>query len=80
MTEQENSWKKIPEGLIDNTLVAVKVLYIIASIIFFFVLLLEIKRYYNIDVIPNYDSPVDDIYGSLIGTISEFFKDLFGEP
>jgi len=80
MTEQENSRKKITEGLIDNTLVAVKVLYIIASIIFFFVLLLEVKRYYNIDVIPNYDSPVDDMYGTLIGTISEFFKDLFGEP
>ncbi len=36
--------------------------------------LLEVKRYYNIDVIPGYDSPVDDAYGAARGTIVEFFK------
>ena len=37
--------------------------------------LLEIKRYYNIDVIPGYDSSVDDIYGAARGTLSEWFGD-----
>lgn len=36
--------------------------------------LLEIKRYYNIDVIPGYDSSVDDVYGFVRGSISEFVK------
>lgn len=36
--------------------------------------LLEIKRYYNIDVIPGYDSPVDDVYGMARGTLSNYFK------
>jgi hypothetical protein len=43
-------------------------------IVFLFALL-EIKRYYNIDVIPGYDSSVDDIYGAARGTISGLFGD-----
>ena len=39
----------------------------------FLLALLEFKRYYNIDVIPNYDSSVDDFYGMIKGTLSEFF-------
>jgi hypothetical protein len=39
----------------------------------FLLALLEIKRYYNIDVIPGYDSSVDDIYGAARGTLSELF-------
>jgi hypothetical protein len=35
--------------------------------------LLEIKRYYNIDLIPGYNSAVDDVYGAARGTLSEFF-------
>jgi len=42
--------------------------------VIFLLALLEIKRYYNIDVIPNYNSSIDDMYGMLRGTISEFFK------
>lgn len=34
--------------------------------------LLEIKRYYNIDLIPGYNSAVDDVYGAARGTLSEF--------
>ena len=42
---------------------------------FIFILaLLEVKQYYNIDVIPGYNSSVDDAYGAVKGTISEFFK------
>lgn len=33
--------------------------------------LLEIKRYFNIDLIPGYDSAIDDMYGAVRGTISE---------
>jgi hypothetical protein len=42
--------------------------------IIFVLALLEIKQYYNIDVIPGYNSSVDDAYGAVKGTISEFFK------
>jgi hypothetical protein len=41
-------------------------------IVFLFALL-EIKRYYNIDIIPGYDSSVDDIYGAARGTLSGLF-------
>jgi len=40
--------------------------------ILFILALLEIKRYYNIDIIPGYDSSVDDVYGAIRGTIAEF--------
>jgi hypothetical protein len=36
--------------------------------------LLEVKQYYNIDIIPGYDSSVDDVYGAIRG----FFSELFG--
>ncbi len=32
--------------------------------------LLEIKRYFNIDLIPGYDSAIDDAYGAIRGSIS----------
>lgn len=41
----------------------------------FLLALLEIKRYYNIDLIPGYDSSVDDVYGFIRGKLSEFFGD-----
>lgn len=37
--------------------------------------LLEIKRYFNIDFIPGYDSALDDMYGAVRGTISERIGD-----
>lgn len=42
--------------------------------VIFLLALLEIKRYYNIDLIPGYDSSVDDVYGMMRGTLSELFK------
>ncbi len=41
----------------------------------FLLALLEIKTYYNIDLIPGYDSSVDDVYGAIRGTLSEFLGD-----
>ena len=35
--------------------------------------LLEIKQYYHIDLIPGYDSAVDDVYGAIRGFLSELF-------
>lgn len=49
----------------------------VGLIVWFVVLvlaLLEIKRYYNIDIIPGYDSAVDDVYGAARGTLSDWFK------
>lgn len=49
----------------------------VGLIVWFVVLvlaLLEIKRYYNIDLIPGYDSAVDDVYGAARGTLSDWFK------
>lgn len=50
-------------------------LFRLAGLLTWFVILvlalLEIKRYYNIDVIPGYDSSVDDVYGAARGTLSE---------
>lgn len=81
MSTKKNTWlSQALYNIVENTKIAIKILYVLASLVFFLVLLLEVKRYYNIDVIPNYDSPIDDWYGSLIGTVSEFFKDLFGQP
>jgi len=45
-------------------------------LIWFFVFalaLLEIKQYYHIDLIPGYDSAVDDVYGAIRGFLSELF-------
>ena len=36
----------------------------------FLLTLLEIKRYFNIDLIPGYDSAVDDVYGAVRSTIT----------
>ncbi len=40
----------------------------------FLLTILEVKQYYNIDLIPGYNSAVDDAYGAVKGSISEFFK------
>lgn len=48
-----------------------------AGLIIWFVVfalaLLEIKQYYHIDLIPGYDSAVDDVYGAVRGFLSELF-------
>lgn len=57
------------DNLVDSTKLIAAALWIIAILLG----LLELKRYYNIDIFPGYDSPVDDFYGSLRGLISEWF-------
>ncbi len=54
--------------------IAVKFAVIMAWLTVFLLALLEVKRYYNIDVIPGYNSSVDDAYGSARGTITGFFS------
>ncbi len=58
----------------ENIGVAFKTSSLFIWFILFVLALLEVKRYYNIDVIPGYDSSVDDVYGFVRGSISEFFK------
>jgi citrate lyase alpha subunit len=52
----------------------VKGAMVIAWLMVFLLALLEVKRYYNIDVIPGYNSSVDDAYGAARGTITGFFR------
>lgn len=50
-----------------------KFIYTIGVLILAVLMLLEVKRYYNIDVFPGYDSNVDDVYGAIRGALSELF-------
>ena len=65
--------------IIEDTKIVLGVIYLFVILFFFLFLLLEIKRYYAIDLIPGYDSPIDDLYGAMKGVISELLKKLFGE-
>ncbi len=51
-----------------------KVLGLAAWLVVLLLGLLEIKRHYKFDVIPNYDSSVDDLYGATRGTVIDWFK------
>lgn len=42
---------------------------VITWFLIFFLTLLELKRYFNIDIIPGYNSAVDDVYNSVRSTI-----------
>ncbi len=61
-------------NFLENVSVIVKSSGLLIWFIVFLLALLEIKRYYNIDLIPGYDSSVDDVYGYMRGTLSEFAK------
>ncbi|MFN3951532.1 MAG: hypothetical protein ACK4KT_03900 [Thermaurantimonas sp.] len=65
--------------IIDDTKIVLGFVYLLVILLFFLFLLLELKRYYSIDLIPGYDSPIDDLYGAMKGIISELIKKLFGE-
>jgi len=41
--------------------------------IIFILAMLELKRYYNIDIVPGYNSSLDDAYGAMRGGLSELF-------
>lgn len=53
-----------------------KLVYVAAFLAISLFLLLEIKRHYHIDVLPNYNSDVDDWYAIVRGTLSEW---IFGK-
>lgn len=61
-------------NVLGNVGVLIKSSGLFVWFIVFILALLEIKRYYNIDLIPGYDSSVDDVYGFVRGSISEFAK------
>lgn len=73
LLDQENrrkSWLKTFDGVgivLKSTAVGVWMVVLLLT-------LLEVKRYYNIDVIPGYDSPIDDAYGAVRGTLSNILK------
>ncbi len=72
--EKQIRRKQIKFNIWDNFLIVFKGSGLLIWIVIFFWTLLEVKQYYNIDVIPGYNSSVDDFYGAVKGTISEFFK------
>lgn len=76
--EKLNLRKRI-HHFVEDTKIVLSVVYAFIIMFFFLFLLLEFKRYYAIDLIPGYDSPIDDLYGAMKGIISEFLKRLFGE-
>lgn len=78
-TPPKKSLKRRLQFLLDDTMIVLEIIYFFIFIFFFLFLLLELKRYYSIDLIPGYDSPIDDLYGAMKGIISEFLKKLFGE-
>lgn len=58
----------------DGMIISYKLIGLVLWLSVCLLCLLEIKRHYNIDVIPGYDSSVDDIYGFVRGFISELFQ------
>ena len=65
----ESAFSKLRDGFS----MIIKSSGLIIWFVIFVLALLEIKRYYNIDIIPGYDSSLDDVYGALRGTLSELF-------
>lgn len=55
----------------ENVSIIFKATGMITWFIILILTLLEIKRYFNIDFIPGYDSALDDVYGAVRGTIAE---------
>lgn len=73
MTQQQKTGlKQRLLELWENIAIVIKGSTLLLWFILFILALLEIKRYYDIDVIPGYDSSVDDVYGAVRGTLSEF--------
>lgn len=69
---REERWAMVKE----NFQILVKTLGILAWICILILTLMEIKRYYNIDLIPGYDSAFEQVYGSVRGGITKDAKDL----
>jgi hypothetical protein len=75
-----DNWPSTPEErwamVKENLQILIKTLGILAWIFILVLTLMEIKRYYNIDLIPGYDSAFEKVYGSVRGGITNDAKDL----
>lgn len=60
----------------DNVNIIFKTTGVIVWFCVLVLFLLEIKRYFNIDLIPGYDSTFESVYGSMRGSIVNGVKDL----
>lgn len=70
----DNVTKSLYAKVQDGFSVLIKSSGLIVWFVIFVLALLEIKRYYNIDIIPGYNSSLDDVYGAMRGSLSELFK------
>lgn len=75
-----DNWPSAPEErwamLKENLQILLKTTGIITWIFILILTLMEIKRYYNIDLIPGYDSSFEQVYGSMRSGITRPAKDL----
>ncbi len=69
---KEERWAVVKE----NFQILLKTAGILTWLVILVLTLMEIKRYYNIDLIPGYDSNFEEVYGSVRGGITKDAKDL----
>ncbi|WP_417589470.1 hypothetical protein [Owenweeksia hongkongensis] len=53
--------------------IVIKFLGITTWIVIFGMALLEIKQYYNIDVIPGVDTSIEEVYSAVFSGVSQYF-------
>ncbi|MDZ7848283.1 MAG: hypothetical protein U5L96_16840 [Owenweeksia sp.] len=61
---------------LENLQILVKTTGMITWLVILILALMEVKRYYNIDLIPGYNSAFEEVYGSVRGSITKGSKDL----
>lgn len=75
-----DNWPSTPEErwlmVKENFQILIKTMGVLTWLVIFFLTLMEIKRYYNIDVFPGYNSNFEEVYGSVRGGITKDAKDL----
>lgn len=59
----------------DGVSILLKTTGLVVWLMIFLLALLELKRYTHFDVIPGYDSAVDDVYGAIRGGVTNAVKD-----
>lgn len=75
-----DNWPSTPEErwamVKENFQILLKTAGILTWIFILILTLMEIKRYYNIDLIPGYDSSFEQVYGAMRGGITKPARDL----
>jgi len=75
-----DNWPSTPQErwamLKENLQIILKTTGLLTWIFILILALMEIKRYYNIDIIPGYDSSFEQVYGSMRSGITKPAKDL----